>query len=738
MLRKSHLISGILFIVFLFIFKSSHAQHNFDAFKILQSKGNIPDDFVLKSSVKVQADMQKEKENLNYREKKIFLEGVHYGVDELLQSGLVIYGDEVSEYVAKVARKLLENDPKLSSELRFYTLKSNVSNALSTDQGIVFVTTGLISQLTSEAQLAYILAHEISHYTEKHVVETFEYRTRNEGLRDQILQLSTYSREKEFEADMLGVELYAKAGYSKKFVTTTFDVLMYSYLPIDEIELPVTYFNSELCYVPVSKFPTKKYPIKAEEDYDDSRSSHPNIQKRKEKALETAEKQSNWGNTDNYFGSEEFDNIRNICRFERLRLDIINSEYANALYTIFILEKRFPNSLYLNRMKSQCWLGLSTFKQGGSIYETVNSKSDYEGEGAAMHFFIRSLKEVELATLSMRIVEDSRKKYPEDKEINAIWQRITKNLYESNIKLSQFSNKNFQEAIDYTNYLDTVVQDTVKVEETKVLTKYEKINQKKNGSLTSEKGVDSAYYYNYNLSDLVENELFTKRFAELKKQSREKEDAESAFRNLSWANRKKALDKESRTDISEFILVEPAAISYKKGNVDYLGSDELEKRFNESFTEITNRLDLKMHQIGKSNLDELGTLGFNEKSIFTSLLIQLSNNNKLDIFPVDYSLLDEIKTRYGTDKLVFSIIEHTYRPRFSVGAAFLVFFPPALIGYLPVPFIKGNDTEINLIVLDISESKIANGARFSFNEPVSKNSIKSRIYDILRTINTQK
>ena len=81
-----------------------------------------------------------------------------------------------------MANKLLEKEPKLRKELRFYTIKSNVTNAFSTDQGIIVVTSGLISQITSEAHLAYILAHEIAHYTEKHVVEGFEYRTRNKGV----------------------------------------------------------------------------------------------------------------------------------------------------------------------------------------------------------------------------------------------------------------------------------------------------------------------------------------------------------------------------------------------------------------------------------------------------------------------------------------------------------------------------------------------------------------------------
>ncbi|MFA7273297.1 MAG: M48 family metallopeptidase [Crocinitomicaceae bacterium] len=736
MIKYSNHNLQLLFCILLIALGQATAQQDFNNFQILHSTGSIPSDFVTKSSEKVQVDMQKERENLNIREKKIFLEGVHYGVDELLQSGLVIYGDEVSEYITQVAKKLLEKEPELFSQLRFYTIKSNVSNALSTDQGIVFVTTGLISQLTSEAQLAFVLAHEISHYTEKHVVESFEYRTRNNGLRDQIKQLSTYSREKEFEADVLGVKLYAKAGYSQKYVTSTFDVLMYSYLPIDEIEFPETYFNTSLCYIPKTKFPTKKYPIKAEENYDDSRSSHPNIQRRKDKALEAVSNQANWGTVDNYFGNEKFEYIRNLSRFERVRTDILNSEYANALYTIFILEKSFPNSLYLTRMKAQSWLGLATFKQGGSINKAIDSKSNMEGEGAALHYFIRSLNEKEMMTLSMRIVEDARKSYPDDKEISAVWKRITKSLYVSEVQLDQLNKKTFQEAIDQLSKIDTLVSDTTLIVEAKPLSKYDKIRQKKSGISDTE--VDSSFYYKYNLSDLVVNELFLNRFDELKKLDQDEKEKEEAYYLLSRAERKKIDFNRDKTDISEFILVEPAAISYKKGKVNLEGSEELEEKFNESFSEIADQLHLKMQQVGKGNLNELGTTGFNDKSIFTSLLIQVSNNDNLEVFPVDFSELDEIQQRYGTNKLVFSIIEHYYRPKFSAGAFFFVFFPPALLGYLPVPFIKGNTTEINLAVLDISDSKITNGAQYTFNEPISKYSLKARIYDIFSSINLKK
>ena len=167
----------IIILCFLVFTYNVCAQQDFNSFKTLRSEGKIPDDFSRLTVEKIQEDKGNTDRSLSKAQEKIFLEGIHYGIDQLLNSGMVIYGDEISNYVSDVADKLLKKKfASLRGKLRFYTIKSNASNALSTDQGIVFVTTGLLSQLTSEAQLAFILAHEIAHYQEKHVVESFEYR----------------------------------------------------------------------------------------------------------------------------------------------------------------------------------------------------------------------------------------------------------------------------------------------------------------------------------------------------------------------------------------------------------------------------------------------------------------------------------------------------------------------------------------------------------------------------------
>lgn len=57
-------------------------------------------------------------------------------------------------------------------ELKFYfiPLASDEINAFATPGGYIFITTGALKAMNNEAQLACVLAHEIAHVTEKHVV----------------------------------------------------------------------------------------------------------------------------------------------------------------------------------------------------------------------------------------------------------------------------------------------------------------------------------------------------------------------------------------------------------------------------------------------------------------------------------------------------------------------------------------------------------------------------------------
>ncbi len=737
-------LKSLFFSVILMVLISNigNSQINFDKYTTLMSKGPIPEDFTKETYKKLADDLKKDRSDLTNSQEKVFIEGTNYAIDEILHSGLLIYGDEISSYVSEIANKLLQNEGDLRSKLRFYTIKSNAANAFSTDQGIVFVTTGLIAQLTSEAQLAYVLAHEIAHYTEKHVVETFDWKTQNGRQNDRIERLSQYSKEKEFEADKIGIHMYNDAGYSVDEIFSTFDVLMYSYLPFDEIEFPFTYFNSSQIFVPSSLFPTKKYEIKAEEDYDDENSSHPNIKKRKEAAEKEIGTISNWQNAEQFLGIDRFNQVRNIARFESVRSDIIDASYGNAMYSVFLLEKDFPNSIYLKRMKAQIWLNMMLYKSENMSAKMLDKTSEYEGESAAIHFFLKKLNREGMMTMALRQIHDLHTANLNDTEISAIYTRFVKEVSnDDKFKIESFSKKSFSEAANdfIMSQSDTnkiILKDTI----VKSTSKYDRIKNKKNAD--APENFDSTKFYLYGIGDILIDPEFINQHDQFKKIKADEDKEIEKYNSLSNAEQK-ALDKkkvanEYSIGLKEIIVVEPMVISYKKGNVDNVKSEKLEKDFASAIESSAKSAGVTTYSIDSRSLINKGTQGFNERSLLISLLNQLAAEDNVNIFPVDFQLLNEIKNNYGTSKVMFSLVEHDYSPNITgMGVFSSLLLYPILFVYVPVGILTGNNTQMNVLILDLENGIIENGINYYFKDSPKKLQLGAHMYDIFKKLNTE-
>ncbi len=714
---------------------SGLAQTDFNNYVTLLSSGEIPSDFTKETYNKILED-DVDREELKGGQERVFLEGTNYAIDEILHSGIVVYGDAVTQYIQQVANKLLRNEGMLQTKLRFYTIKSNVANAFSTDQGIVFVTTGLIAQLTSEAQLAYILSHEISHYAEKHVLETFDLATsRTLKNYDRINKLSQHSKENEFEADKLGIARYHAAGYASEDILSTFDVLMYSYLPFDEIEFPKNYFNTNQWYVPETLFPSKKYEIKAEEDYDDENSTHPNVKKRKEAASAEIGALSNWDNNQFFCGENQFKEIRNICRFENVRCDILDAKYGDALYSLFLLERDFPNSLYLKRMKAQIWLNLMLFKSENIAAKAVDKTSELEGESASLHSFLKKLNKEGMTTLALRQLHDIVNTTPNDPELQAIYNRFVANLAENEkFKTENYSKKSFQQAAaDF----EASKSDTLKSQDPVPSnnSKYDRIKNKKNADLAQ--NFDSSKFYLYGITDILSDPLFTELYSSKKSAFEKKQKEKDAYNSLSRSEKKK-YDREERTKqyslgMNEVIVVEPIVLSYKNGSIDYMKSEKLEENFSTAIQDAANLSGITAHIIDSRTLTSKGTQGYNERSTLTTLLNQLADEENIEIFPVDYQLLKTIQTNFGTNKVMFSLVEHEYSPNISFSGIFSsVLFYPALLVYVPVGLLTGSNTEINVLVLDLEKGSIVSGINYYFKDSPKKQQLGAHMYDILK------
>ena len=129
-----------------------------------------------------------------------------------------------------VGQAVAQQSPRFGEvEFHFGILDTQDVNAFAAPGGYIFITRGALALMQSEAELAAVLAHEVGHVDEKHVIEEIRkgsvlQQARDESqlqgaLLDQIadagstLLFTGLSREDEMEADSLGI-LYAGAtGY---------------------------------------------------------------------------------------------------------------------------------------------------------------------------------------------------------------------------------------------------------------------------------------------------------------------------------------------------------------------------------------------------------------------------------------------------------------------------------------------------------------------------------------------
>ena len=77
---------------------------------------------------------------------------------------------EVNDYLNQIGYQLAANSNEPGLEFEFFAINDNAINAFSLPSGFIGVNTGLILIAQSESELASVLAHEISHATQHHVV----------------------------------------------------------------------------------------------------------------------------------------------------------------------------------------------------------------------------------------------------------------------------------------------------------------------------------------------------------------------------------------------------------------------------------------------------------------------------------------------------------------------------------------------------------------------------------------
>ncbi len=720
------------------------SQVNFDQYIPLRSSGPVPADFSLSTARKIDQADQEHLDQLSARKRKLFTEQVNYSIDELLQSGLVTFGDPVSEYLQELGDRLTKNDPNLSGKLRFYAFNTNEANAFSTDQGIVFVTTGLLAQLTNEAQLAFVLCHEIIHYKEKHVLDLFDYTMNSTDLSygEKMRFFSKYSRDNEFEADLDAVPMYHSAGYAPEAITTTFDVLIYSYLPFEEILFDKEYFNNQWMYVPDLVFEKEKKEISARIDYNDRLLSHPNVLKRKEALDKRIAEYKDWGdvyNTD----ETHFLEIRDICRFEYVLNEVYSSNQIDALYGIYVLEAKYPNSRFLRTCKSQLWLDLMEpdpkRKNSEEIYTFYGNDrkyaSDYEGQISIVARTILTLPKQAKLAMGLRTIRDNYLRDTTDRFAHRLWEKaIEFSAYSRDFEIDQFSKMTFSEAVEQFKE-EKRIQDSLKQAKQRIdpnWNKYDAIRNQKTG-FSLDLGVDSTKFYLYGISDLVKDSIFKTRFDFYTKKFKEKEQEEDELFEMT-DEEQDAFYSEKEEDklhlgMDTILLVHPLVYEIEGyESIDFRKTDQLEQRLHVALKKAAAEKGIVLKQLNRLELQGFSAQEFNDLAQLMRSLEKRARNTQNKTFVLDVEELQRLRNVYGTSKVLFLQLQHEYEPQIGVGGAILgtVLFPVGMV-YFPVAILSGHHTVWDAYVLDLNTGELILDESYYTNDLASRKFIELRL-----------
>lgn len=647
---------------------------------LLISRGEIPEFINQQSAFIERVPLKTEIDAMdNFKHIDIILE-------QVLNSGKVVFGEEICNFMQIIANNLTKNE----LSVKVYLIKTNKVLTFSTNEGSLFVSTGLISQVSNESQLAYFIAREIEIITTK-VNKLPKKKMVTQSYEDKIELLATHDENITRKIDSLGAIRYLQSNYAPSEILNSFDVIKYAYMPFEQLNFPVDYFNTDQFFVPNEFFDVYgemgEIPLNNSSMFVELESKIESRKKRLESIFNLKMNETMASN------SNEFIKIRNTCRIESIRQDIINGKFNDAIYNIFVLETFYKNP-YLDKLKAHAWLGLAAQESGSSKRWEKLKYQDVQGESSKFLFTLRKLNANGVAGFSIRILYDLKEKY-KSQEFDLIWKNLMATLKASEFfQYEKFSPNSYHAALEFysgkQNTSDSLDN------------KYDKINNIKKNSTTDKFDINE--FYLYGISDLIVDSTLIKEL-----------------------NKNQLLQEKSIQENST-VLIHPF-IQFRKnsGKFNSTKSEKFRKHFASKTSQLPTGLKLTC------DTTEMDYFHF---SILKETLSQtfVNSDYKNKLLPL-YNI--ELKSYSGDfDYTSFTFFESYYRPKLKPyhWISLTVIALPAMI---PDIFLKSFQTKHFNLIVNSNTGEIISSNYSKYFEPLTKRLMKNRVFYSLPNTNSK-
>ncbi len=194
---------------------------------------------------------------------------------ELIDNGIIINDAAFTEYYQSILNKILKGNPNLDQNIKIFITRFLDPNAFNTGDGNIYFHLGLLRHLENEDQIAFVIAHELSHQYLNHSYnkllksistvksDEVQKKIRNanrqlygskEALKEisnsLVFDIKKHGRDKEMEADSMAILFLKNTDYSISSAITAFDVL--DKLEENEINLKHIKFSQYFNHLPIN------------------------------------------------------------------------------------------------------------------------------------------------------------------------------------------------------------------------------------------------------------------------------------------------------------------------------------------------------------------------------------------------------------------------------------------------------------------------------------------------------
>jgi hypothetical protein len=764
----------LLFLVLLpaFLFAQNPAtKPNLDNYKPARANGPLPEEFLISTAEKAAKDNEKidQAQDKKMRDAQIeFYLQTNYSVDQMRFSGEVLVNDTFSIYINRVADSLLlKQDPELRKKLKFYVLRSPTVNAFTTDQGAIFVTIGLLTRLKNEAELAFVLAHEVIHYKRNHVLTGYvEGVKAREGIgqydqttfENRFLKRHRYSRAYESQADEEGFELLLNSNYDPHASMAAFDILALADAPFSDTLFTKSFFESDYFVFPSKFYVDTIKPIKPEdEDQDDDLATHPSVYKRRKVIVKKFGKLGADTIGSKFLVSEVmFWRIKEMARFEEISEHTGVAEFHEAIYSNYVEHKLYPQNHYLSREMVRAMYGsvikknrLYNYNDLSALFESLFAAS-YEdnakpvGEQGRLKAFINKSDATGWNVVALKYAWKAHTLFPEDKDITA-W---TAGLFRELTVKNEIDMVDFQVsdsafiAIGNKAFADTTIAKKIKMD-SPVARFQAAIDHLDRDSL------DHAKYWHFAFINELKDSAFVQMFrtAELYADSLERSD--SLWYEKSNKEQKKIKEQKRNgfsgpQGISSIVAVNPIYVSYDGTEgyeeVDVKASLEGHDVLLADMKESANRLGMNLQILDRNNMDTGTVDRFNDLITVNEWFDQRQEYGDNQILPYPQEEMKALAAKYGTQYFMWSAYQ-TYKNKRG-GTVFRILSLAAL----PLAphslyrlFTPKEDVYYTVIIYDVASGKPVFVQRTQMtNQKATDSRRKLHVFDLMRVLTAPK